>query len=158
MVRAILEGRKSQTRRVMKPQPKHCADLPMAKDLTIGPCPYGQPDDRLWMKETFAWESATCPVFAADQTDLTTVERWTPSIFMPRKLSRITLEIVEVRVQRVQDISEKDAEAEGIQFIHKDWRKNPVGIYAVLWDAINDKRGYGWEKNPWVWAITFKRA
>jgi hypothetical protein len=87
---------------------------------------------------------------------------------MPRWASRITLEITDVRVERVQNISEEDAEAEGL---HRDpnnpslWTwgdypsgsNNPCYAYELLWDSINEKRGYGWDTNPWVWVITFKR-
>jgi hypothetical protein len=72
---------------------------------------------------------------------------------MPRWASRITLEITNVRVERVQDISDQDAIAEGIEDIGAgDLR----GMYAVLWSSINDKRGFGWASNPWVWIIEFK--
>jgi hypothetical protein len=91
--------------------------------------------------------------------------KWRPSIFMPRSVSRLTLELTDVRVQRLQEISEEDARAEGCQnnhtakwpsgdpgFIHDVHRRN----FARLWDEINAKRGYPWESNPWVWALTFK--
>lgn len=93
-----------------------------------------------------------------------------PAVFMPRKFSRITLEITNIRVQRIQDISELDAFAEGID---TEYDKNyllaehhslagvpvipSVHAFSCLWNTINEKRGYGWDKNPWVWAITFKR-
>jgi protein gp37 len=79
---------------------------------------------------------------------------WSPSIFMPRWASRITLEVTGVRVERLQDISDQDAIAEGIEDIGAgDLR----GMYAVLWSSINDKRGFGWASNPWVWIIEFIR-
>lgn len=83
--------------------------------------------------------------------------KWKPSIFLPRPFSRITLEIVSVRVERVQDITEQDARAEGVDY----WSDsaNPARFkFMTLWDRINSKRGYGWDANPWVWVVEFKRA
>lgn len=82
---------------------------------------------------------------------------WKPSIFMPRWASRITLEVTEVRVQRVQEISKADCIAEGMEGlddVHAGWHQN----YAQLWDSINLKRGFGWDANPWVWCVTFKKG
>jgi len=143
-------------------------------------CPYGQPGDRLWVRETHAF-----------LTDLDTGEgngyiyradgwgediRWKPSIFIPRRASRITLEVTEVRVERLQDISESDAIAEGVQGLEKmlaggtDTRdpdsgfesaliRNPVLTFRYLWDEINDKsRDYYWDANPWVWVVEFRRV
>jgi hypothetical protein len=184
MVRAILEGRKTQTRRVVKPQwrrqtvriskefdgaicPIVWLDKPVQKGCKTGhvfvPSPYGQPGDRLWVRETFA--TGYGAVFYKADDDLATcgmVVPWKPSIFMPRELSRITLEIAGVRVERVQDISEKDARAEGCEPMHRDdlgqtFRTYRRG-YQSLWDSINAKRGYGWDANPWVWVIEFRRA
>lgn len=146
-------------------------------------CPYGYIGDRLWVRETFAileisknldgeidastWtaaipkkrESWLGVQYAADGGE----GPWRPSIFMPRWASRFTLEITDVRVQRVREISQEDAKAEGYP---EEWaRQNgfvptraPVLWYADLWDSINAKRGFGWDVNPWVWAITFKRV
>jgi len=80
---------------------------------------------------------------------------WTPSIFMPRWASRIMLEIVSIRVERLQDISEADAFAEGIS--GGDWLGDPVGEFKKLWNSINEKRGFGWWTNCWVWVIGFKK-
>ena len=84
---------------------------------------------------------------------------WRPSIFMPRWASRITLEITEVRVQRLQEIDADDALAEGVDTTPDNLgRFDPVIAYRNLWDSINAKRGFGWNVNPWVWALTFKTS
>lgn len=135
-------------------------------------CPYGQPGDRLWVKETFGiTESAP---YADGQVDEVAIYRadgwnddtghfkWKPSIFMPRKFSRILLEITAVRVERLQDISEEDAIAEGV-LISDEWTGcaddldgSYVKAYRCLWETIN---GAGsWDKNPWVWVISFKKV
>lgn len=189
MVRAILDGRKTQTRRVIKPQPHAAADAfawvargkhsrwTAQKDgKAIGLwflCPYGGPGDRLWVRETwceFIDDQGRAVACAADGWAECPAEddRWRPSIFMPRWASRITLEITGVRVERVQDVSETDAWAEGISIAKEQtWRplgsKEPYQPYppqmafGALWDEINAKRGYSWESNPWVWVVEFKK-
>ncbi len=134
-------------------------------------CPYGAPGDRLWVRETFslANEEASGPgdcVFRADCTVEVPGIRWTSPIFMPRWASRITLEITEVRVERVQDISEADAQAEGCSrpvlydpseamgFKVHPMTGNYADAYAALWESINGKGS--WADNPWCWALTFK--
>lgn len=165
MVRAILEGRKTQTRRVMKPQP-----FDLIKSWPANPkngqeihCPYGNASDRLWVRETFAEGGMIRPgdkvSYAADWgEDARVIRRWKPSIFMPRWASRITLEITNVRVERLQEITAADAKAEGVEpFLNRDataWRAG----FQVGWDALNAKRGHSWEKNPWVWVIEFKKV
>lgn len=151
MVRAILEGRKTQTRRVAK---------------ITSRCPHGVPGDRLWVRETCerrpfcAGSKAICVAYSADgESVLDPVgfdySCWwkrgekLPSIFMPRWASRITLEVTGVRVERVQEINQVDALAEGTQGKHS---------YAELWDSLNAKRGFGWDTNPWVWVLEFKRV
>lgn len=185
MVRAILEGRKTQTRRVIKPQPyftccqkqptkavQELADAAMKKMHSPEDCSYGVAGDRLWVREsfihvpaTYCYEaSASIPVEAAHTIyradDMCGGEgtMWKPSIFMPRWASRLTLEISDVRVQRLQEISEQDALAEGIPHgnCEASHRTN-ARRFCALWDEINAKRGFGWGKNPWVWAITFRR-
>lgn len=179
MVRAILEGRKTQTRRVAKDVPGTAGSV---KQLDI--CPYGVPGDRLWVREMW-WEvpvptslqiregADTWPEFAydADETEITREQnramgwRLRPSIFMPRWASRITLGVQEVRVQRVQEISEDDAKAEGCESEQIFDPSNPRYIRSYrarerfweLWDSINLRRGYSWAINPWVWCVTFKR-
>ncbi len=178
MVRAILAGTKTQTRRVVKDPGLPCATDAQQRDCirrAIG-CPYGQPGDRLWVRE--AWgvydqgfdtaEESAFVVYRAD-TDRPDPKRWRPSIHMPRWASRITLEITDVRVQRLQDISEADADAEvfGGGFPHVVLPElfpdaDAAGglsipeCFRVLWESIN---GAGsWETNPWVWALTFHRV
>jgi hypothetical protein len=256
MVRALLDGRKTQTRRVMKPQPviqsgpfdhghwavtlphgnaitNECGTLSGAPSCEAGEwnytgrfvsgyhrtlcgpirCPYGVPGDRMWVRESFVEllhtspatdepidptngdrliEPATSYVDAqgrkrwhydgkviayratsnvefcdgdgfsspdfANKDDL---PRWKPSIHMPRWASRITLEITDVRVQRVQEISEEDAKAEGVGPIGGFVAQLPFDYrvaFKTLWDEINEHRGYGTHKNPWVWCLTFKRV
>lgn len=191
MVRALLNGRKTQTRRIVKyprwAEPGGEMDIYEASDdllavakisgcLAKVECPHGVPGDRLWVRETFySWvcrtytpqgthESEQC-VYAADGGTLMNGAKWRPSIFMPRDVSRITLEITEVRVQRLQEISEEDAKAEGCdpwsfgqeQTMTSGERgaASPYrGGYACLWDEINGDRA-SWKSNPWVWALTF---
>lgn len=186
MVRAILEGRKTQTRRIVKPQPsaveayKHgehaelsdpAASIILRDDKGTGwnmcgpfRCPYGQPGDRekllLWVKETFSPQPHLNAKAYYRATDpLVGVSKWKPSIFMPRAFSRITLEIVGVRVERLQDIGEEDARAEGCnepssRAMMQDARPWQTA-YRLLWESINGKGS--WDANPWVWVITFKR-
>jgi hypothetical protein len=84
-------------------------------------------------------------------------KRWRPSIHMPRWASRITLTITDVRVERVQDISEADAKAEGVLMDDPD-AIFYSGMFAHLWNTIYHKRGLGWDANPWVWVIHFRVA
>jgi hypothetical protein len=194
MVRAILEGRKTQTRRVasIADNVRICEGtakgfLPGLPDGFVIPCPYGQTGDRLWVRE--AWCPATWGSyeprkeiprrpsdaliqFRADYRSRSSVDydgHWKPSIFLPRWASRLTLEITKIRVERVQEISHEDALAEGckgyewvesspyIAGPHTDAGQLPAEEYKELWDSINGKRGFGWDKNPWVWVIEFRR-
>lgn len=202
MVRALLAGTKTQTRRVVKPQP---VDYPAMKPESRGGrkwvfmaqsdkpgyafatsdvnCPYGHPGDRLWVRETWSadphiddsWASTEwngCgrkvreipdrfhhPRFCNYAADwLHEQIRWTPSIRMPRWASRITLEIVAVRVERLHDISEGDLAAEGIQEIIDagvDHDGYPRDAYRSLWESINGPGS--WAANPWVWVLEFRR-
>lgn len=188
MVRAALReiDPKTMTRRVIKPQPtfdmpdfrgswawnykaaKYRGGLPYKTE-----CPYGKIGDRLWVRETFAPEKMVNGSDYAYRAsgDIIGCDRWTPSIFMPRRASRITLEITNIRVERLQDISEEDAKKEGVLFHdglgvgHSGYRFSHdfVSVYATakrafqfLWDKINGKK-YPMESNPWVWVIEFKR-
>lgn len=218
MVRALLAGTKSQTRRVCKSQPYangfkfdghdilcHNDYLPpsaMLMDVKRGPhrystsdvegweveCPYGLPGDRLWVREAHApradclvsWQRSMTESFnrtqpgdicyRADESARDWVEKWRPSIHMPRWASRITLEVTEVRVERLQDISEADAVAEGIEqlasphadvALYRDYAPghdstvSPVHSYETLWDSINGSGA--WAANPYVWAVSFRR-
>ncbi len=188
MVRAILEGRKTQTRRVCKPEHFNGSEMPsdhaMENAIRFGAkCPYGQVGDRLWVKETFGLHDNRQPTIvyyrADNELKYESDGPWTPSIFMRREYSRITLEIVSVRVERLNEISEADAAAEGVErnasVIDGSWSpedgyiKYPIDenledfpawtaveSYQTLWESIN---GAGsWAANPWVWVIEFKRV
>ena len=182
MVRAILDDRKTMTRRVVKPQPEQDTDCPYHIGTGIERkariCPYGKPGDRLWVRETFAEGLSNKEGIAyratskwydfEDGTPENFKEiKWKPSIFMPRWASRITLEITNVRVERLQDISEEDAKREGVEsnFDEGVVYYGPLNkghadariAFSWLWDSINAKRGYSWESNPWVWVVEFKR-
>lgn len=176
MVRALLAGRKTQTRRVVKPQPGQSVRLAYARPdggftwcLETGhgvsdrfACPYGTAGDRLWAREThYVWSAGNVDgsgrYIAYRATDPHSPCTWTPSIHMPRWASRITLKITDVRVEQLQDIETADAEAEG--WPGPDERNSiasayPIGWYARLWDSINGKRA-PWESNPWVWVVAF---
>ncbi len=206
MVQAILAGVKSQTRRIVKPQPQldqfgseikceryHPTKINnrtgeaypgeevfgFANEDSGWVCPYGQPGDRLWVKETFGVHK-DCPAkkiseigvgwvcYRADKSGMcpaSLVENWKPSIFMPRKLSRITLEITKIRVERVQEISEEDARVEGAPFLLAPILDEPpiasikangyrVG-FSEIWYGINGQKS--WDANPWCWVLEFKK-
>lgn len=174
MVRAILAATKTQTRRVVRGE----SDIPEP----FRRCPYGVARDRLWVRETWAGDDCCGFVYRADHPDADlrrgdldsgeqSIRAWHPSIFMPRAASRITLEIVSVRAERLQDITDEDARAEGIDpdapiqgningkhgEIHCFGPDRGRNAFALLWDAINSKRA-PWSSNPWVWVIAFKRV
>jgi hypothetical protein len=206
MVRALLAGIKTQTRRLVKPQPpedcgriyvesvhptvidRHGEEQPGAEifgafneygDWGVR-CPYGQPGERLWVRESHlnwwklnaegtAREFSHVAAFRADGYELQDGEKWIPSIHMLRAASRITLEITDVRVERLQAISDADAAAEGCPCYvcgrtmdgtseddcHCFHRKAAASDYRDLWESIN---GAGsWDANPWVWAVSFRR-
>jgi len=218
MVRAIMEGRKTQTRRVIKPQPNDIRESPFVKSGIEDTHGYEikrkyAPGDRLWVRETFipdppdddSWDynmySDGCihnmdeiparfknPKYVIYRAplDFGPGLKWQPSIFMPRWASRITLEVVNVRVERVQEISEEDCckeigaplkwEGEGDEPYHRDMRT----VFRNLWNSINAKRYpkssrapkkidktieqetkkefYSWDANPWVWVIEFRKV
>lgn len=182
MVRALLAGTKTQTRRAIKPAPDAMTPIgPVRfteKDRRAGrlgvmiPCSYGMVGDRLWVRETHLENPVLGliggVVYRADGTaNATGGLRWRPAIHMPRWASRITLELTEVRVERLREISEADARAEGCAAsptpdtyagdrgrLVVDDAQTAKGSYAALWESIN---GAGsWDANPWVWALTFK--
>lgn len=207
MVRAILSGRKTQTRRIVKPQPCETTPggLPIWKEpggrRTKPKCPYGFPGDLLWVKETYwafgRWDTYFNadkergqwhfidstryfgrsyqfeePAFIGGRGEAAPAWHKRPSIFMPRKASRITLEVVSIRVERLQDISGGDAEKEGALCdgliaaldanadegypIDETICLNDMAInqFRMLWESINGPES--WAANPWVWVIEFK--
>jgi len=175
MVRALLSGRKTQTRRLFKWKGGHAGLDSMCPRSTNEfvdvvfrelekNCPYGKPGDRLWVRETWL-DRCTDPHVAeieyrADCVGFMPDWKWKPSIFMPKIYSRLTLEVTAVRCERLQDISPDDARAEGCGTDEIPWKAFPalhdnpwVATYASLWDSIN---GAGsWASNPWVWVISF---
>jgi len=192
MVRAILSGRKTQTRRVIKePCDYGCITGDCDHDLQdqcdnaiLNSSPYGKPGGKLWVRET--WKNVEgVYYYKADigggiekKTGVIWTLKWKPSIHMPRKAARIILEVTAVRVERLQDISEIDAKAEGIEPEHCNkcgytWEDvctegdhrlcgepEPISNkirFRTLWNSINEKRGYSWESNPYVWVVEFKR-
>ena len=183
MVRAILDGRKTQTRRVIKPQPSAGVrrSVFVLSGLEDGHgrelrCPYGRPGDTLWVRETWASHkymddtkpseftagAQMLPVwYRADGVQSDERGKWRPSIFMPRWASRITLRVVDVRVEQVQDISEEDAVAEGVtKNLPDGWicAESHRMIFKRLWNSINGTRGYAWYTNPWVWVVEFEEV
>ena len=206
LVRAILSGQKTQTRRIAK-DVRH-PDLgnwyaPGALVLEGDPqhvihraCPWGQPGDRIYVRETFAMDDNgdyEWPVFCADGVPLPELppsrgpSRWKPAIHMPKSLARIWLEVTGVRVERLQDITEADADAEGCERLdaeryERDWTLCPKCGGTRLHDALGsgggvihdvdclecdtyvkrfrhlwESTGGDWSANPWVWVIDFKR-
>lgn len=179
MVRAILDGRKSQTRRPVKfpviDKNMGCelAGNKLAGELAAGSywnSPFGKPGDRIWVRETFG-DCGERLVYRADTDDgaKCKVKRWTPSIHMPRWASRLTLEITGVRVERLNGISETDAESEGIDMEalndsqdcydciadhNMTGRPTVTGAFKYLWESIYGEEN--WQANPWVWVIEFK--
>ncbi|UAN58976.1 hypothetical protein [Serratia sp. JSRIV004] len=221
MVRAILDGRKTQTRRVMKPQPEPCdyvdehgkprgghswpsnifqtmlhveEELQNGKGDWVGlvgdACPFGDIGDRLWVRETFmdltgtgieaitgqfegyTYRADTTPY--GDEVRKEYKLKWTPSLHMPRKACRLVLEITAVRVERLNDISEEDAKAEGVGSAtwfaangvpedkweslgeHEALQPSHINRFATLWESIYGAES--WQANPWVWVIEFKRV
>jgi len=219
MVKALLEGKKTQTRRVINPQPdflqyheykgkviyqceerawcwgKHTADDcfvefdKFSERFMLPNAPY-QKGDILWVRETFGTVMARDMnkldhyIYRADEKVVLSFalkhSKWKPSIFMPREAARLFLEVKSVRVERLQNITEVDANAEGISIHECDmpdsYRDDSAekhctfyvcsackhqtlkGGYSKLWDMLNAKRGYAWESNPWVWVYEFMRV
>ncbi|NMX92049.1 MULTISPECIES: hypothetical protein [unclassified Pseudomonas] len=201
MVRAILEGRKTVTRRAIKVQPHVDASgnfcvgssnygqdgygKPMTKHFVNGCCPYGKPGDRLWVRETFidlrgtgvehrpdpdgplqryAYAADCRPGSHSDEARKDFGLKFKPSIHMPRAACRILLEITDVRVERLQDITYEQAAAEGVhRGPLREWcasdeggacHNYPVPAFRDLWQSV----GGNWDANPWVWVVEFKRV
>jgi hypothetical protein len=184
-VKAILEGRKTMTRRVVEPQPvldgdgfwqwKDC----QWHDGGIG-CPQSgiddyspyRPGDILWVRETWG-EKDDYYYYRADEDFDTPILRWKPSIFMPREAARLFLEVKAVRIERLQDITEEDSKAEGVERKLIQYKGAFVGFttykqsFSMLWDRLNAKSKHvdaekkpvcSWESNPWVWVCKFERV
>jgi len=175
MVRAILSGAKTQTRRVAKGVVAMHARTgeALAKLDSAGPrvrCPFGQPGDRLWVRETWApralgkWsvlEKHMRPLYRASEDRPEWKGIWRPSIHMPRWACRLVLEITDVRVERLQAISEADAIAEGLtQTEIGGWLPGPCDhpewAFHQLWNQVYGESA--WDSNPWVWVIHLKRV
>lgn len=183
-VRAILDGRKTMTRRVIKSQPEKPpypfqfpsgvwawqSDTPHKwGNQTAHFCPLGSPRDFLWVREGLRWSREGSPArYAADDCPIMRDGEsvgWifnnptVPAIFMPRWASRLLLEITAVRVERVQEISEEDAIAEGVRGDETCYDQASARMcFEARWDSLNARRGYGWAENPWVWVISFRRV
>ncbi|HHH0662654.1 TPA: hypothetical protein ACPZJL_004196 [Yersinia enterocolitica] len=178
MVNAILSGRKTQTRRIMGNQPagqdletvhvRHNDDFNFQWYGNLGessyfPCPLGKPGDQLWVREAFAAGLCTESTLAYRATHKTEdleegwgeTIKWTPSIHMPRWASRINLLITGVRVERLQDISDADASAEGCKISSMQSGECLSDMFARLWKSIYGDES--WQANPWVWVINFER-
>jgi len=186
MVRAILDGRKTQTRRIVKPQPM-LADTVVYYNGPLGEwrwrneridedgalrCPYGGVGGVLWVRESFHTSPHFGCLYRADYDDdarppkVVAPGGWKPSIHMPRSLSRIDMETTGIRVERLQEISEADAQAEGARCVDAVTGREvlfPIGSrigsyrvhYRAIWESIH---GAGsWDANPFVWVIEFKR-
>ncbi|EPC5509187.1 hypothetical protein M8E51_004315 [Salmonella enterica] len=206
MVRAILNGHKTQTRRPVKPQPELTErsgfswngvvfgsgsdDRETNRNFAHVKCPFGKPGDRIWVRETFrvhsrasdvatlvyrasvrnSWTEQTHRVPVAVCNKPAIPEKWTPSIHMPRWASRITLEITDVRVERLHNISERDSLREGLFQLPASGRyclqpgmqyfgmasHSAKEVYSWLWASIYGEES--WAANPWVWVIEFKRV
>ena len=131
-------------------------------------CPYGKVGDRLWVRETHSIKEydfdyhvtysadGETKIIKSNVSGMFTPKKTRPSIHMPRWVSRIVLEITDIRIERVQDITASDIKMEGVDVFGDDLVKKT--LFSDLWNKINAKRGFGWDKNPWVWVVTFKRV
>ena len=190
MVRAILDGRKTCTRRVVKPTPKYFEvnenpvyiyDAEPAMGRIYPPC---QPGDVLYVRETWgiyteSWLDADYFMYKADYPanaatythqdgTIYDLPRWRPSIHMPKEAARIWLKVTDVKVERLQDITDDGAKAEGANWkngknvgFEEKMRRTAVERFSEIWDSTikkSDLDRYGWQANPWVWAISFERC
>lgn len=196
MVQAILAGRKTMTRRVVKPQPAHETDISFMRNEPLNwtgdwhpwkweteegesiakSCPYGKPGDLLYVRESWVWEGETSwqdisriGTFwykADDDGEGFSPARWKPSIHMPKVAARIWLEVTNVRVELLHDISNEDVVSEGVDWkdysfqktICREWGIENTSSYSaaffMLWWKINGLESL--KSNPWVWVIEFK--
>lgn len=161
MVRAILLGTKTQTRRPVKHDPllgsaqDWCNDYAEFSHL-LGPLgklnKLGKIGTKLYVKETWKYGDSNKPIYAADYSHdkYEEMKPWKFNQRMPKEVSRITIEIVDIRIQKIHDISPVDVEAEGV-------KGGCVGDFAILWDSIyRPKKKFYWSLNPWVWVFDFK--
>jgi hypothetical protein len=184
MVRALLDGRKTQTRRKVKD--KDIWGIP-GERMYVDPCPYGKVGGRLWVREKiYCMDGNILPKEGKDylalwlygcdyatnieDSELDTVTKTISPIFMPRWCCRINLVLTEVSIERVCDISEADAIAEGLvskeiddrikyglpSYADRQFRLNPRNVFAQLWNGINNKPGTKFSDNPWVWVLKFE--
>ncbi len=192
MVQAILDGRKTQTRRILKSKKLDIFSItPTQEHISVRgyfmdennekrfgesflKYPYGKVGDQLWVREAFMFNGCYYEYRAgrtdADEKRFARKGLWKPSIHMPRKAARIFLEITAIRVERLQDISEKDAIAEGIEGLYfkqgpfgKEWQRPdralaqyPQACFEHLWESIHGKKS--WKANPFVWVVEFKQV
>lgn len=195
LIKASLEGIKTETRRVIKPQPyqneyeprmlhicRNGISRTITKNYFLDKCKYGKPGDLFYIRETFYeygnWDEGYCSdgnndwrgsekyKYLEDKEDMCFLEdypgapvwRKKPGIHMPRKAARYWFEITNIRVERLQDITEEGALKDGgWKYSNCPYHKAPEKSFRYLWDSINKKRGYAWETNPWVWVITYKK-
>jgi hypothetical protein len=178
-VNAILAGRKTMTRRVIKPQPDFLKNgqwrydgfcskedggydvhwfekldekgEPTEKYDHVGKCPFGKPGDRLWVREAY-YADGVVVFYREDYAQWGIGEirkdEWKSPMFMPRWCSRLTLEIVNVRCEQLLDMPQEDVYAEGY---------GSMCDFRHAWNSLNEKRGYSWESDPWVWVLEFKK-
>lgn len=178
MVQAILAGKKSQTRRVIKPQPQYI----MCKHPELGTwhdggegtnrytggygsiiAPKYAVNDVLWVRETWNGDWCDHVIYKADggsakAAGYSAEPKWKPSIHMPKAVARLFLRVTDIRVEQIQDISYDNGDiwAEGIPATHD--RTAEINSFINLWESINGKRdGCSWQTNPWVWVYTFER-
>lgn len=195
MVKALLDDRKTQTRRVIKPQPDIDDNEFTEEDVNASwkegfipvKCPYGDVGDLLWVRETFTYNThvhfddvnvhfytngSQLICYRADGDTINNGDKWKPPLHMPCRFSRLALEITDIRVERLQDISEEDANAEGIEWDYGEesdgtevsgyfdylkgdsWDLSAKDSFKTLWKSI--KGNESWEENPLVWVIEFK--